>query len=36
MKAVIEKPPLGTAASNLMTPGRYILQPEVMRILDNR
>ena len=33
--AVIEKPPLGTAASNLMTPGRYILQPDVMRILDN-
>jgi UTP--glucose-1-phosphate uridylyltransferase len=32
---VIEKPPLGTAKSNLMTPGRYILQPEVMRILDN-
>ncbi len=35
VKAVIEKPPLGTAASNWMTPGRYILQPEVMRILDN-
>ena len=35
VKAVIEKPPRGTAASNLMTPGRYILQPEVMRILDN-
>lgn len=33
--AVIEKPKLGTAASNLMTPGRYILQPEVMKILDN-
>ncbi|MDB5681181.1 MAG: UTP--glucose-phosphate uridylyltransferase [Sphingomonas bacterium] len=32
---VIEKPPLGTAKSNLMTPGRYILQPDVMRILDN-
>lgn len=32
--AVMEKPPRGTAASNLMTPGRYILQPEVMRILD--
>lgn len=32
--AVVEKPALGTAASNLMTPGRYILQPEVMRILD--
>ena len=33
--AVVEKPARGTAASNLMTPGRYILQPEVMRILDN-
>ena len=32
---VIEKPAPGTARSNLMTPGRYILQPEVMRILDN-
>ncbi|HET9511900.1 MAG TPA: UTP--glucose-1-phosphate uridylyltransferase GalU [Sphingomonas sp.] len=32
---VIEKPAAGTAKSNLMTPGRYILQPEVMRILDN-
>jgi UTP--glucose-1-phosphate uridylyltransferase len=32
---VIEKPARGTAKSNLMTPGRYILQPEVMRILDN-
>ncbi|WP_294290018.1 UTP--glucose-1-phosphate uridylyltransferase GalU [uncultured Sphingomonas sp.] len=31
---VIEKPAAGTAKSNLMTPGRYILQPEVMRILD--
>ena len=35
VKAVIEKPAQGTAESNLMTPGRYILQPEVMRILDN-
>ncbi|SEJ16425.1 UDP-glucose pyrophosphorylase [Sphingomonas sp. OV641] len=32
---VIEKPKKGTAKSNLMTPGRYILQPEVMKILDN-
>jgi UTP--glucose-1-phosphate uridylyltransferase len=32
---VIEKPAKGTARSNLMTPGRYILQPEVMTILDN-
>ena len=35
VREVIEKPKLGTAKSNLMTPGRYILQPEVMRILDN-
>ena len=34
VKAVVEKPASGTAPSNLMTPGRYILQPEVMRHLD--
>ena len=34
VKGLVEKPPLGTAPSNLMLPGRYILQPEVMRILD--
>jgi UTP-glucose-1-phosphate uridylyltransferase len=28
---MVEKPPPGTAPSNLMLPGRYILQPEVMR-----
>jgi UTP--glucose-1-phosphate uridylyltransferase len=33
--ALVEKPAKGTAPSNLMIPGRYILQPEVMRILDN-
>ncbi|WP_287459443.1 UTP--glucose-1-phosphate uridylyltransferase GalU [Sphingomonas sp.] len=33
--ALVEKPALGTAPSNLMIPGRYILQPEVMKILDN-
>lgn len=33
--ALIEKPARGTAPSNLMIPGRYILQPEVMKILDN-
>ena len=32
--ALVEKPKRGTAPSNLMIPGRYILQPEVMRILD--
>jgi UTP--glucose-1-phosphate uridylyltransferase len=35
VKALIEKPAKGTAPSNLMIPGRYILQPEVMKILDN-
>ena len=32
--ALVEKPAPGTSPSNLMIPGRYILQPEVMRILD--
>ena len=31
--ALVEKPK-GKAPSNLMIPGRYILQPEVMRVLD--
>ena len=34
VKALVEKPK-GKAPSNLMIPGRYILQPEVMRVLDN-
>jgi len=33
--ALVEKPAKGTAPSNLMIPGRYILQPEVMKILDS-
>jgi UTP--glucose-1-phosphate uridylyltransferase len=33
---LVEKPPLGTARSNLMIPGRYILQPEVMRVLETQ
>ena len=33
IRGMIEKPPPGTAPSNLMLPGRYILQPEVMRQL---
>ena len=36
VKALVEKPAQGTAPSNLMIPGRYILQPEVMRILENQ
>jgi len=34
IRGLVEKPAPGTAPSNLMLPGRYILQPEVMRILD--
>jgi len=33
---LVEKPKLGTAPSNLMIPGRYILQPDVMRILETQ
>ena len=33
VKALVEKPK-GKAPSNLMIPGRYILQPEVMGILE--
>ena len=32
--ALVEKPARGTAPSNLMIPGRYILQPEVMNVLE--
>jgi len=34
IRGLVEKPAAGTAPSNLMLPGRYILQPEVMRALD--
>jgi len=33
VKGLVEKPAPGTAPSNLMLPGRYILQPEVMDLL---
>ena len=33
VKGLVEKPAPGTAPSNLMLPGRYILQPEVMELL---
>ena len=36
IRGMIEKPAPGTAPSNLMLPGRYILQPEVMRALDTQ
>jgi UTP--glucose-1-phosphate uridylyltransferase len=34
IRGMVEKPAPGTAPSNLMLPGRYILQPDVMRALD--
>ena len=34
--ALVEKPARGTAPSNLMIPGRYILQPDVMRVLERQ
>ncbi len=36
VKGLVEKPSAGTAPSNLILPGRYILQPEVMRILETQ
>lgn len=36
VKGLIEKPAPGEAPSNWMIPGRYILQPEVMRILESQ
>ncbi len=33
---LVEKPSLGTAPSNLMLPGRYILQPDIMKILETQ
>jgi UTP--glucose-1-phosphate uridylyltransferase len=36
IRGMVEKPAPGTAPSNLMLPGRYILQPEVMRALDTQ
>ena len=32
----MEKPALGSAPSNLIVPGRYILQPQVMKILETQ
>jgi UTP--glucose-1-phosphate uridylyltransferase len=34
IRGMVEKPAPGTAPSRLMLPGRYILQPDVMRALD--
>jgi UTP--glucose-1-phosphate uridylyltransferase len=36
VNGLVEKPALGTAPSNLSVIGRYILQPEVMRVLEGQ
>ncbi len=36
VKGLVEKPKVGTAPSNLAVIGRYILQPQVMRLLENQ
>ncbi len=36
VKGLVEKPRLEDAPSNLIISGRYILQPEVMRVLENQ
>ncbi|MDZ7895650.1 MAG: UTP--glucose-1-phosphate uridylyltransferase [Sphingobium sp.] len=36
VKGLVEKPAAGTAPSNLILPGRYILQPDVMTILETQ
>ncbi|WOK36253.1 UTP--glucose-1-phosphate uridylyltransferase GalU [Sphingomonas sp. C3-2] len=36
VKGLVEKPKPGTAPSNLSVIGRYILQPEVMRVLEKQ
>ena len=34
ISGMVEKPPRGTAPSNLMISGRYILQPDIFAILE--
>ncbi|WJY19740.1 UTP--glucose-1-phosphate uridylyltransferase GalU [Alteriqipengyuania flavescens] len=36
VKGLVEKPPVDEAPSNKIVSGRYILQPEVMRILEDQ
>jgi UTP--glucose-1-phosphate uridylyltransferase len=36
VNGMVEKPPKGTAASNLSITGRYILQPEIFKILETQ
>ena len=35
IKGMVEKPPKGTAPSNLIISGRYILQPEIFEVLEH-
>jgi UTP--glucose-1-phosphate uridylyltransferase len=35
IKGMVEKPPKGTAPSNLIISGRYILQPEIFGVLEH-
>lgn len=36
VRGLVEKPSLADAPSNLIIPGRYILQPDVMRVLEDQ
>ena len=36
VKGLVEKPPVDAAPSNLIISGRYILQPDVMRVLEGQ
>ena len=36
VRGLVEKPPVDQAPSNKIVSGRYILQPEVMRVLENQ
>jgi UTP--glucose-1-phosphate uridylyltransferase len=36
VKGLVEKPKVEAAPSNLIISGRYILQPEVMQVLENQ
>ena len=36
IRGMVEKPPQGTAPSNLIINGRYILQPEIFGLLENQ
>ena len=36
VRGLVEKPPVGSAPSNKIISGRYILQPEVMRVLESQ